>query len=127
MSLGAVRAIFIAAALVNLAIGLAMTIAPVAFGASAGIDYRPPAELPARTAGLLIAVFGIGYAFVAARPAANRDLVRLGIIGKLAFVALVTVVWLAGDVPTRAALLVSGDLVFAALFWLVLTRRAPHE
>lgn len=127
MSLGAQRAIFIAAALFNLAIGLAMTIAPVAFGASAGIDYPPPAELPARSAGLLIAVFGIGYAFIAARPAANRDLMRLGIIGKLAFVALVAFGWLEGDVPTRAALLVSGDLVFAALFWLVLTRTATRE
>lgn len=127
MTIGATRAIFAAAALFNLGIGLTMLFAPAMFGASAGIVYSSDALLSVRSAGLLIAVFGIGYAMVARRPTANRDIIRLGIIGKSAFVTLVAVAWATGAVPASQALLVSADLVFAALFWACLARTRSAE
>lgn len=118
----ATRAIFAVASLFNLAIGLAMVFAPAEFGTGADIVYPREALLSIRTTGLLIAVFGIGYALVAARPGDNRGIIRIGIIGKLAFVSLCAAAWASGDVPTSQALFVTGDLVFAALFWACLAR-----
>ncbi len=112
----AVRPIFIAAALFNLFVGAAMMAAPAWVGELAGSPYHPAALLTVRTAGLLIAVFGIGYAFVAADPLRNRDLIRLGIIGKSSFIAFVAVACVDGALPWRALLSVLADIVFVALF-----------
>ena len=60
--------------------------------------------------------FGIGYALVAYDPPRNRGIVVLGALLKVAVVAIIYAHWLFGDANVRMALLVTGDLIYAALF-----------
>ncbi len=107
--------VFALAALFNFAVGLPLVVAPAAMLAIVSSD--PAGDLlPARMAGVLIATFGIGYAMVARQPEGRRDIVRLGVIGKSAIVAMVAVLWLAGEIAPVSAALSCGDLLFAALF-----------
>lgn len=73
-------------------------------------------------AGLMIAVFGVGYAMVARDPAGNRGIVWIGALGKLGVVALSTMYLLADAFPMRTYALALGDLLFVALFALFLWR-----
>lgn len=118
------KAVFAIAALFNLTVGLPLLLAPAAFYASLG-QPPPPDILSSQTAGLLIAVFGIGYAMVARDPVANRPILWLGVIGKT---PLPLIVWLnvqAGRAPMSSFWLTLGDLLFAGLFltYLLRTRR----
>jgi hypothetical protein len=115
------KAVFAVAALFNLAVGLPLLIAPAAFYAALG-QPPPPDILSSQTAGLLIAVFGVGYGLVARDPVANRGILWLGVIGKT---PLPLIVWLnvqAGRAPMSGFVLALGDLVFAALFLTYLLR-----
>ena len=113
------RIVFIVAALFNLAVGLAMLLAPAAV---TGAAAAPAELLVSRTAALLIATFGIGYAMVAWQPRDHRGIVVLGIIGKASLVATVAVMAAQGQVPMSVAALVGGDLLFVLLFAAFLLR-----
>ena len=65
---------------------------------------------------LAIFGFGIGYALVAYDPPRNRGVVVLGAVLKLGVVAIIYAHYLLGDATVRMAFLVSGDLIYAALF-----------
>jgi hypothetical protein len=73
-------------------------------------------------AALLIGVFGYGYARIALQPDRFRPLIGLGAIGKLAVVGAVLIGAIAAPHLWRLFALISGDLVFAALFWDYLRR-----
>lgn len=115
------RWLFAVAALYNLAVGGAMVAAPSRIAAQLDISGAggPFALI---MAGLLIAVFGIGYAMVAAAPAKNRSIVWIGMIGKTGAAALAAVQFNAGIVPFNTFALGMGDLVFVVLFALFLWR-----
>jgi hypothetical protein len=70
----------------------------------------------------LFMTFGIGYWMVSADPYGNRNIVILGIIGKLAFsVIFVTyMVLFSGQVPLLFLIPIVGDLIFVVLFWMFL-------
>jgi hypothetical protein len=67
----------------------------------------------------LFATFGIGYYLVYLDMYGNKNLIILGIIGKLAFAAifLAGMVWGPGKVPLFFLIPVIGDLGFVYLFW----------
>jgi hypothetical protein len=68
-----------------------------------------------------IALFGYGYWIVAGNPAANRGIVVLGLIGKLAVVSILFGhYFFVGDVNLRLAGVTVGDLIYCALFMRVL-------
>lgn len=73
-------------------------------------------------AGMLIAVFGVGYALVSHTPALNRGIVWIGLIGKLGAVILGALQYTIGVLPATALALAGGDLVFVVLFALFLWR-----
>jgi hypothetical protein len=106
--------VFAIAAAFNFVVGAPLVIAP--YQILTLVDSVPGDLLPARMAGVLIITFGIGYAMVAAQPEGRRDIVRLGVIGKSALVAMVAVLWLAGEVAPVTAAITCGDLLFAYLF-----------
>lgn len=69
--------------------------------------------------GLLVAivVFGIGYWMVGRNPADNRDIVKLGVLGKVGLVALAIYhYFLVKDIPFGTLALGSGDVIYSALF-----------
>ncbi len=74
-----------------------------------------------------IILFGGSYAWLALQPAINRPLLAFGAIGKTGAFLLVAVLWLAGQAPARGVLAITGDLIFACLFfaWLLRPRNEP--
>ena len=67
----------------------------------------------------LFVTFGIGYYLVYRDLYGNKNLVILGIIGKLSFSAIFIAGMLSepGKIPLFFLIPVIGDLVFVALFW----------
>lgn len=119
------RWLFGTAAAGNLAVGGSLLLAQKPFAEILGLDPIVGSNaVIAALAGVLIVVFGYGYGRIALDPARFRPLIQLGAFGKLA--AVVTVVVGARLVPHVwwLAVLVSGDLGFAALFLDYLRRTA---
>jgi len=97
----------------------------------AGIAFLPPAArvralagLPAGTdplylsmVALFVALFGLGYLWVAVANRPERLFIALGAIGKLGFFTLLVGFWLAGSLPAMALPGGAADLVFAVLFF----------
>ena len=69
-------------------------------------------QLPAA----LIAIFGIGFWYVARDPRRNRDLIQLGVLLKLAFAGIVLAHYAAGTMPLMWVPFAVADLVFMAAF-----------
>ena len=118
------RVLFALAALFNLAVGVPLVLAPKM--AVAGLVETPPPDfMLAQILGVLISVFGVGYAMVALDPPGNRSIAWLGVIGKLPIPVILWFYVRADLVPARTLLLSLGDLLFAVLFVLFLWRTAP--
>ena len=76
---------------------------------------------------VLVVTFGWGYWKIAQDPVVNRPIIVMGIIGKI-LVALVGYLdWVAGHASGTVALVVTGDAIFAALFFQYLRRTMPRE
>lgn len=75
-------------------------------------------QLPAA----LIAIFGIGFWYVSRDPIRNRDLIRMGVLLKLAFSGIVLGHFLAGTMPVMWVPFAVADLVFMVLFIAALGR-----
>ncbi len=109
-----------ATALANLGVALLVTAPQSALGQLAGL---PEAPVPAVYRVLLasfIALFGLCYAWLGRRTVIDRPLLTLAAFGKLLAFVAVFGLWIGGEASPRFALLMVGDLVFAALFlaWL---------
>ncbi len=115
------RVLFALAALYNLAVGGTMLATPGALAEQLNVEGAG-APFALMMSGLLIAMFGVGYALVARDPAGNRGIVWIGMIGKIGAAALGTIQYQAGVVPLTTFALGMGDLVFVALFALFLWR-----
>jgi hypothetical protein len=108
---------FWAAAVYNFIAGLPSLLAPTLSAANMGIPpYDPQHIIVAQLAGGLICLFGVGYAMVAMKTPAGREIVVLGLIGKLGVCALVIghLIW--GHVPQLLVLAAAGDFLFAIAF-----------
>ncbi|MFM9865877.1 MAG: hypothetical protein ACKVRO_19965 [Micropepsaceae bacterium] len=103
----------------NLLAGLPLLLAPDLMMTSLGVPV--PADLLFhRVTGLLVACFGVLYAFVAHDAVRFRPLVWLGIVGKGGVVALFTEAYVSGRIPFQAYAVSLGDLAFVAGFILFL-------
>jgi hypothetical protein len=109
---------FTFAALFNLAAGLMMLFAPGLFYRSLFIDEPITVEMKLYVDlfAVLVLTFAWAYWTVSRDPAAHRNLVMMGIIGKTLVVVVSWYHALAGSGPFNFALLVLADLVFAAFF-----------
>jgi hypothetical protein len=115
------RGLFALAAFYNLAVGGAMLAAPERIAAQLGVSGTG-AVYAMLMVGLMVAVFGVGYAMVSGAPAKNRGIVWIGAIGKFGAAALAAVQFNAGVIAMNTFLLGMGDLAFVALFALFLWR-----
>jgi hypothetical protein len=89
-------------------------------GRLAGLPAFVPGVYRALLA-LFVLLFAGAYAWLARSETIDRPLVAFAAIGKASAFAVICGFWLLGAAPARAALLASGDLVFAVLFagWLI--------
>ena len=115
------RALFGFAALVNLAVGIGMVVGAREVAVQLGV-LGPGAPYAMTMVGMMIGVFGVGYAIVSGNPAGNRGIVWLGVIGKLGAAGLAAMQYMQGLIPQTTFMLGMGDAVFAALFLLFLWR-----
>jgi hypothetical protein len=64
----------------------------------------------------VILLFGVGYAIIAIEPSANLGLVLVGVIAKVLFAAVITVLFFLGRATKVALAVAVGDIVFAVFF-----------
>jgi hypothetical protein len=118
---------FLIGALWNVVGGLLIALETPWIFASAGLDIPHPPVYYAAWVALLI-TFGIGYYMVYRDMYGNKNIVVLGIIGKLVFsvVFIYCMIVYRGQVPPLFLIPVAGDLVFVVFFWMFLryARRA---
>jgi hypothetical protein len=114
------RIVFGLAAAFNIAVGYMIVTDPASMGTQPFTGSAQEALL-IKSCGWMIGVFGVGYALVALQPLANRGIVFLGIIGKLAMPLFAYPFYQAGAIPFESFALTLGDLVFVVLFaWFML-------
>jgi hypothetical protein len=127
MGEGFYKRMFLVGALWNVLGGVFIVVATPWVFSSAGLSPpEPPLYYYAWIA--LFVAFGIGYYMVYRDMYGNKNIVILGIIGKLAFAAIFihSVIAFKKQVPRFFVIPVAGDLVFAVLFWMFVSfaRRA---
>ncbi|WP_420467411.1 hypothetical protein [Panacagrimonas sp.] len=95
-----------------------------ATGLLAGLPQPPPHPLYGSMLALMVAAFGVAYAWLARHDAISRAFVAFATAGKFLAFLIALVLWLGGELSGRFALLMSGDLLFAAVFtaWLLDSR-----
>lgn len=109
------RRVLWAAALFNVGGAMMFGFPALPAGQLAGLPTDVPVSYRAFSA-LFVLLFGGAYAWLAAQPAINRPFVAFGAIGKTCAFATGLALWLGGHFAGRGVLILSGDLVFAALF-----------
>jgi hypothetical protein len=116
------RRTLLATAVANLAVAAIFLPAAQPMRALAGFPEAPP--FYQYLVALFIALFGLGYLWMAILNRGQRLFIAISAIGKLSFFALTVHLWNSGDLPVRVPVLGAGDLLFAALFaaWLVTAR-----
>jgi hypothetical protein len=110
-----VRPLFVLAALYDIVLGLVYFFAfqPIYGHFMIPLpNHNAYVELPAA----LIVVFGLGFAMVALDPERNRDIIRLGILMKLAFSLIVLSYAFRDAIPSMWVPLAWIDLGFAIAF-----------
>ncbi len=110
-----IRPLFVIAALYDFLLGAAFLIAWPAIYAHFGVT---PPNHPGYIlfAAAAIAIFGVGFGFVAADPVRNRDIIKLGILLKLAYVVTVLTYWAQGQIPAMWVPFAWIDLAFLVAF-----------
>ena len=71
-------------------------------------------------AAAVVAIFGIGFWLVAAAPERNRDIIKLGVLLKLAYSGVVLGWWFQGQMPGMWVPFAWADLAFMVVFLLAL-------
>jgi hypothetical protein len=89
-------------------------------GQIAGLPASVPGLYRAMLA-LFITLFAGAYAWLSVQPDIDRPLVAFSAIGKACAFATFVAFWIVGQVPGRGVIMVSGDLILAAVFawWLI--------
>ena len=64
----------------------------------------------------IVVVFGIGYYWVASDVQKNRNIIKMGVLGKTLVFVLIIPAWLRGEVTVLTAAAAMVDLVFTFLF-----------
>jgi hypothetical protein len=116
------KGVFLVGALWNILGGAFIIIATSWIFSSAGLQPPRPSLYYDSWIALFV-TFGIGYLMVYRDPYGNKNIVILGIIGKLAFSAifLYSLTAFSGQVPEFFLIPVIGDLIFVVLFSMFLS------
>jgi hypothetical protein len=117
MSIEGWKKVFLSGAIFNWSVAALFTAAP-----GFAFDILQLGEPPANPIWLalfvwLVAVFGYGYFLISKDPQQHRDIVTLGILGKMGVVVIVGGYWFADFTSTIFMVVVGGDLVYSLLFF----------
>lgn len=111
-----IKILFSAAAIFNWSAVL-LFLEPLGLAAAFNLSHAVSTDPFGQIALMAIFMFGFGYWMVPGKPTEYRGIVVLGLIGKLAVVAIAFGHYFFGDVNFNLAGLTLGDLVFAAFFF----------
>ena len=110
-----IRPFFRVAAVYDIVLGALFLVARDALYARFGV---PPANHPAyvQFAAAVVLIFGIGFWLVAGAPERNRDIIKLGVLFKLAYASVVLGWWFQGRMPGMWVPFAWIDLGFVGAF-----------
>jgi hypothetical protein len=119
---------FVAGAAFNAAAAL-MLLFPSFFYPMFQITPIPDPSFATHCAAGLVTVLGIGYYWASQDLPGNASIVRLGALGKAGVVVIAVVDVLLGIISWQSLLVLSGDFVFAVLFYQALLDlgKAKHQ
>ena len=115
MSIGQIKKLFVIAALYDFILGVIFLVAWKQVYNYFGVTLPNHAGY-VQFGAALVAIFGVGFWFVAQNPERNRDIIKMGILLKLAYSGVVLGHHLFGVVPGVWMPFAWCDLVFLALF-----------
>ena len=116
--------LFVIAAIYDLVLGMAFLLAHHAIYRRFNISLpNHPAYVQFSAA--MVAIFGLGFWFVAQDPERNRDLIKLGVLMKLAYSMIVLYYWFQTAVPVMWVPLAWTDLTFMVAFLAALRALPP--
>ena len=120
-----IRPLFVVAGLYDALLGGVFLVAWPALYERFGVT---PPNHPAyvQFAAAVIVIFGVGFLMVAAAPERNRDIVKLGILLKLAYAGTVLYYWGRGRMPAMWVPFAWIDLAFLAAFVFALGALGPR-
>ena len=116
-----IRPFFVLAAAYDLILGAVFLFAYAAVYARFGVTL-PNHPGYVQFAAAVVAIFGIGFGFVARAPERNRDIIKLGVLLKLAYSGVVLGWWFQGQMPGMWVPFAWIDLAF--MFAFIATLRA---
>jgi len=110
-----IRPFFVFAAVYDLVLGVLFLLAWRQCYAMFNIE---PPNHPAyiQFSAAVVATFGLGFWFVARAPERNRDIIKLGVLLKLAYSTIVLIYWFQGRMPSMWVPFAWIDLVFLLAF-----------
>lgn len=111
------RGLFVTAAWFNWLAGLPLLVATGPVAPLMGLQLNAAATMFIQLTAGIVVVFGGVYWLIARDPVRYRVYIPLGILLKAYFVVVIYGWWLSGSLAWPLAALVSGDVVFAVLFW----------
>lgn len=118
MNLDYPRLMFLSGAVFNTLAGLLLLL--VAMGPAAdimGFEITPTATLFIQVMGGVVLAFAWAYWKISTDPVLYRPYILLGLCLKIMVVVIVFGHWLAGNLLWPFPALVSGDILYAFLFW----------
>ena len=110
-----IRPLFLVAAVYDILLGLAFLVAFRPIYAAFGVTL-PNHDAYVLFAAALVAIFGIGFYFVARNPERNRDIIKLGILLKLSYAGIVLAYSFRHEIPTMWVPFAYADLLFMIAF-----------
>jgi hypothetical protein len=114
-----IRPLFVVAGIYDLVLGLAyLVLFRSVFGWFAVTLPNHPAYLQLNA--LFVVIFGLGFLLVAQDPVRNRDIIRLGVLLKVAYAGIVFIYAALGNMPSMWIPWAVCDVFFAAAFLLAL-------
>ena len=115
MSIGQIKKLFVIAALYDFILGVIFLVAWKQLYNDFGVTLPNHAGY-VQFGAALVAIFGIGFWFVAQNPERNRDIIKMGILLKIAYSGVVLGHYFFGLVPGVWMPFAWCDLIFLGLF-----------
>ena len=116
------RAMFYSAALFNLSVVFLFVFATEWTLSLMQITPAPSEPVYLHFFCVLVAIFGMGYFWIAREPDKNRPIIRLGAIGKLSLVVAGVVEVMIGNISWQILIPLAVDLIYSLLFFRALSQ-----